>query len=273
MGCSQSACHAFSWKSEPALIQRHRERRGVGRRNTREARRASAAGSDDLQGRSPAEGAAQLAQLRLERAAIDEFEQLEAASPAIASIGPSGVSIQLAVSSAVSRASPGVSPKTRANASRKPLSDSNPASRPASSVGDSLVQRAHRGAEAARALIGLERHAEAALERAAHLHRVEPARAQVVIAQADVGIALHLVDERRKPVRRRCGRRHRIADPARPVAAVQRVLDGRRELDVLRLRLPRAAGRSAEDPGRPHAGEEQALERSISKHVTVEGVT
>ena len=52
-----------------------------------------------------------------------------------------------------------------------------------------LVQRAHRRPETARALVGLERHAEASLERAAHLHRVEPALAQIVIAQRDVGIA------------------------------------------------------------------------------------
>ena len=59
-------------------------------------------------------------------------------------------------------------------------------------------------------------------------------------------------------------RRHRVADEARPIPAVQRFLNRRRKLDILRLRLPRTAGRPAEDAGRPDAGKEQSLERLIA---------
>ena len=86
--------------------------------------------------RAPSD-APKLAQLGLERAAVDELEQLEAAIAGDREhrterrLDPRGGE------EAPCRARwPGVSPNTRANAARKPLSDSKPASRPASSVGD-----------------------------------------------------------------------------------------------------------------------------------------
>ena len=103
-----------------------------------------------------------------------------------------------------------------------------------------------------------------ALERAPHLHGVEPADAQVVIAQPQIRLLLDLREQRRQPVRRLGSRRHRLAQLARPVAAVQRFLNRGGELDVLGLRLPRVAGGAAEDPRRPHAGVEQPLEGLVA---------
>ena len=185
-------------------------------------------------------------------------------SPAIASIGPSGLSIHVAVSSAVSRARPGVSPKTRANASRNPLSDSNPASMPASIVGAPpwsafiAVPRRHARWYAWNVIPKLRLNVRRTCTGSSPRTRRSWSRS------FRSGCVLDLLEQRRQPVRRRRPRRHRLAQQARAVAAMERFLDRRRELDVLRLRLARVARRPAENPRRPHAGVEESFEGLVA---------
>src|SRR5262249_20678354 len=104
------------------------------------------------------------------------------------------------------------------------------------------VERAHRRPEPLGALIGLERHPEPALEGPSDLHRIETACPQRVVAEADVRTRPDVGDERREPVRIARGAPERIAQPARTVAAIERVLNRRRELDVFGPGLARVAG-------------------------------
>ena len=59
-----------------------------------------------------------------------------------------------------------------------------------------LVQRLHSRPGATRPLVSLKRHAEAALEGASHLHRIEPAHAQVVIPEPQARMLFDLLEER-----------------------------------------------------------------------------
>ena len=122
------------------------------------------------------------------------------ASPPMASIGPSGVSIHV-----------GGQQHRLARASWRVAED--PRERGAeAAVGieagvqarverrRAVVQRLHCGAEPACALVGLECHPELAFERAAHLHRIESAHAQVMVAKRRRALR-DLVQQRREPVR------------------------------------------------------------------------
>ena len=122
------------------------------------------------------QGAPQLAQLGLERAAVDELEQLE---PLVSgnrqhrserALNPGGGQQRRAAGAAgrlaedprerVAEPAVGLEPRVHAGVDRR----------------RAAVERLHRRPEAAGALVGLEGHPEAALERPPDLDGIEPRR-------------------------------------------------------------------------------------------------
>ena len=122
-----------------------------------------------------------------------------------------------------------------------------------------LAQALQAAAQPSRAAVGIEGHTEGPLEIAAGALGADAERAQLGRAQAPLGLRVDRGEQPRDPFRGLAVRLERPAALARPVAREQGVLDRGEELDVLAQRLAGRAGRTAEDPGRAHAGHEDAV--------------
>ncbi len=147
----------------------------------------------------------------------------------------------------------------RANASRKPLGRLEP--RIELRVDDALARADgfERRAQAPRARVLDERHAEALLKLAPRRRGVHGERVEVGVAPAPQRLALDGLDEPADDVGRLVRVRQRTAARARPIGGEQRGLRVGEELAVLALRLAGRAGRPAEDARRAHAYVEDAV--------------
>ena len=120
------------------------------------------------------------------------------------------------------------------------------------------VADAHEGlAQAARAAVGLEGHAEFAQEVAADAGGFESHLAQAGFADAGAAVLIDGLEQAAHPIGR--GGFRGAAALAGAVAGEDRVLDGGEELDIFRERLARRAGGQAENAGGADGGEEQSV--------------
>ena len=242
-----------------AARERCLEASSSGPRNTPQAplRSARSAPSGPARCRPCAGAAAARSRARV-RAGRRTRADSSARSSATAVIGPSGVSSQAANNARVERFAGGA-PMIRANASRKPLGLSKPASSCASMTRSpariALNAEPSRRARAYSTKVMPKR----LLELAPRRRGVHGQRVEVGVAPALQRLALDGCDEPAHDVGGLVGMRQRPAARARPVGREQRRLRVGEELAVLALRLARRARRAAEDAGGPHADVEDAV--------------
>jgi hypothetical protein len=111
---------------------------------------------------------------------------------------------------------------------------------------------------------GVKGHSVALLKVPPYSLGFDAERAEVRVADAALGRALHARDQIGRPRRVRAGQLERAAALARAKSGEHRRLHRREVLDVPRQRLSRRAGWPAEDAGRPDPEVEHAVVRRVA---------